>query len=394
MILGTWTKFLGMTGASPGFSTENPLKTAESGTFVQLSFPLKRPIIEEIMLKPVRSYLLRPLLVLAFVLPCLAADAQTDLVDPSWQNESQVKLIVTAWQQNFTLEDPLLVKVTLKNTSTEPETFIFAAESSFSVKFNIFDRDRNLLEKRPGVANLASADLISDLRAPRQITLCPDEEFTVKVDLNNAYAFRSDGRYLVQAVFNDSFNRRKVFSNPLWVNVRPNLAVATRLKTEETIRQREAETVMTPEGTVSYLLDAMRDKDWESFFKYVSLDKFVMLYSPWADAWHNADSDEVRQETLDNFKAWFKKVPEYNNLETYRIQNIVFPRDSHERVIHCYVKYNRNIQGINSYLYSFHLQQKGNKWYLYNMETVITKEKDWGNFDATKNPLGPTQRPQ
>jgi hypothetical protein len=345
------------------------------------------------MLNPVPSSLWRLIPALIACLPCLSAQAQTDLVNPAYETGGPVQLVVAAWQQNFTLDEPVTVKATLKNVSTEPQTFVFAPEASFSVEFNIFDRNRNLLGKRSGIAKLASADLKQDQRDPRQIRLCPDEEFTVKVDLNNWYAFTADGRYLVQAVFNDGFNRRKVWSNPLWINLKPNRQIAGRLRFEDEERAREAATVMTPEGTVSYLLDSLKEKDWESFFKYVNLEKFIMLYTPWAQTWTDAATDEERQEILGDFRGWLRKNAEYNNVETYRIQNIVFPRDPHERVIHCYVRYNRNI-AVNNYLYTFHLQQKGNKWYLYSMETVITKERNWGGFDASKNPLGPTQRPQ
>lgn len=318
------------------------------------------------------------------LLVCPLAYGQSDLVNPSWEEATPVRLVLTAYQQNFVLDEPLRVKVTLKNESTELQILSCPAETSFAFDFAIYDKFRTLRIKRPGVDNLSSKTIREDLRTAREIRLYPGEEWSTTIDLNNWFAFSTDGRHLVQGWFYDTRLRRKIWSNPLFVNLKPNPAIVRRLQVEEDLRLEEERTVMTPEGTVTFLLQSMTEKDWESVFKYMNLDKVIPLFQPFTLRWKEAVSPEERESITAEFRDWFKKSPEYNHLIKFKIQNVVYPADPDERVVYAYVRFSPKIDP-GTYLNAYSLRRRGNKWYVWNIDSKMSKTREMDGYDYNKD---------
>ena len=220
------------------------------------------------------------------------------------------------------------------------------------------------------------------LKDDRTVTLYPGEEFSVSVDLNNWYEISNNGRYQIQAWFNNKEEHKKIYSNPLNINLKPSGRIIAKLQLEETLAEEERQTTMSPEGTILYMMSAMKDHDWESVFKYIDFSKFMWAYAPYGQEYRSATTDEDKQTVVDNFKNWFKKAPLYANVNQFKLQNVVYPNDPKERIVYCFVGYAKKTNP-NDFLYTFSLRQKGNKWYVYNVESLITKMADWGEYDHT-----------
>jgi hypothetical protein len=310
--------------------------------------------------------------------------AQTDLINPSFSDEQQdIQLRVTAYKQNYTVDETIPVKITVKNISTEPRTITSLPEPALSYDIRILDSDRNLVERKGAFQEYMRHSVKDLLKNDRMVTLYPGEEFSVTVDLNLWYSLTNMGRYLVQVVFKDKESGQQVFSNPLHINLRPSARIIARLQIEEQLEEEERLTTMTPEGIVEFLLNAMKEKDWESHFKYIEQEKYVKAFAPFGREFDEAKTPEDREAVLARFRAWYTKVPEYNNLERFKIQNIVFQNDPRERIVYCYVAYSKKMRS-NDFLYTFYLRQKGNKWYLTNVESFITSRAEWGTFDKSQ----------
>lgn len=310
--------------------------------------------------------------------------AQTDLIDQSFSDEEQVlQLRVTAFKQNYTVEETIPVKITVKNISTEPQTITSLPEPAYSYDIRILDSDRNLIIRKEAYQDYMRSSVKDLLKNDRLVTLYPGEEFSVTVDLNLWYSLTNMGRYLVQVSFKDKESGKQVLSNPLYINLKPSGRIVARLQIEEQLEEEERLTTMTPEGTVEYLLNAMKEKDWESHFKYIEQPKYVKAFAPFGQDFIDAKTEEDRDAVLAKFRTWYSKVPEYNNMERFKIQNIVFQDDPRERIVYCYVGYSKKLRS-NDFLYTFYLRQKGNKWYLTNVESFISSRAEWGTFDRSQ----------
>ncbi|GEM_PF-5713404 len=310
--------------------------------------------------------------------------AQSDLIDQSYHTEeSPLQLRISAYKQNYTVNETIPVKITVKNISSEPRTITSLPEPSFSYDVNIFDSDRNLINRKESFNDYTRSSIKDFLKEERTVVLYPGEEFSVSIDLNVWYEITNMGRYLVQARFMDKEEGKAIPSNPLYINLKPSGRIIARLQIEEQLIEEERLTTMTPEGTVEFLMNAMKNQDWESYFKYIELPKFVKAYEPFAGQFDSASLEEEKNDVLTRFMAWYKNVPDYNKLERFKIQNIVFPADPRERIVYCYAGYSTKAKE-NDFLYTFFLRQKGNKWYLYDVESFISTGPEWGSFDRTQ----------
>lgn len=307
--------------------------------------------------------------------------AQSDLINPVFEDSYPVKFILSLNQQNYTFGESIPVKLTLKNLSKEVQIIPCPAESSFVFDFMIYDNTRELVIKK-----LKSLNLRDELKEERNIKLYPDEEFTVTVDLNNWYDFKTHGRHLIQGWFYDKRLNKKIWSNPVFINLKPDRVILKHLEIEDKLIKEEEERVMTPEGTVNFFLESMKIKDWEGVFRYINWDKIVLLFEPYDNLYKQALSSEEKENIISELKSYLKKIPEYNNLTEYKIQNIVFPADPDERIVYAYVRYNRMMPP--AYLNKYNLRRRGNKWYIWNIESQVVKTrlgKEWEEFDYNKN---------
>jgi hypothetical protein len=321
------------------------------------------------------------------ILSAAACFSQTSLINTAYLEDNDVQLVISLYQQNYTLSQPVTIKAVLKNTGTEERTISVYPEPSLCLNFNVIDADRNMAEKKSDYKNPALTGWKDGLKNTREIKLYPGEEFSQTIDINNWYNMTNSGRYSIQASFLDVKRGKPVWSNPAYVNIKPNERIIAKLKIEDEIRQQEADTVMTPEGTVKFMLDAMGHKDWESFFKYWNFEKALANWAKYNDKYQTAIDNEGRQSAIDSFKKWYKSIPEISTLRTYKIQNIVFPPDPRNRIVYCYVQYSERFP-LNRYLYAYSLQQKGNKWYLTGVDAFITKKnaskEESQDFDYTQ----------
>ena len=326
--------------------------------------------------------LIRHIFILLLVLAA-ALQAQTDLIDPSYQGEDNLlQFQLSAAKQNYVESEPILVKLTIRNITSEPQTISSFPEAALTYELNIFDSDRRLMRKRKEIRAFQKSDLKPGLKDDRTVTLYPGEEFSVSVDLNNWYEITNIGRYQIQAWFNSKDEHRKIFSNPLNINLKPSGRIIARLQIEDVLAEEERLTTMTPEGTVTYMLGAMKDQDWESAFKYMDFAKLMWAYAPYGQDFRAAVTDEEKQAVVDRFKNWFKNDWLYAHVGKFKLQNVVYPNDPKERIVYCFVGYEKKVNP-NDFLYTFSLRQKGNKWYLYNVESLITRMADWGEYDRT-----------
>lgn len=321
-------------------------------------------------------------LALFLILCASLVRAQSDLIDQSYQNSQDLECYIEAYQQTYTVGKPVLIRISLRNTGSEPVEITQFPDPWFSFRFHIFDSDRTMLSMLPGLNTRDENVHKSELLYRRTILLYPGEEVSQKIDLNNWYSFSNMGRHIIQCVFRDQDHDRELTSNPLFLQFKPGERIIAALRLEEEIRTREQNKTYTPEGTVEYILKSFHEKDWESAFRYIDFNTFIETsFQPWDDLFREARDPERKDLVITRFQEWFKES-EAVRVAGYKIQNIVFPERSDERVIHCYVQLEPGVVP-NTYLNTYYLRQKGNKWYLRKYESWVTKKQDFEHYDYT-----------
>ena len=319
-------------------------------------------------------------LILIFLLSLTPIWAQVDLVNKTYKTNRNIRFVISADQQSYTVGQPILVNVTIRNTGIEPITIQAYGEPFLSYQFSIYDSYRNLISNKIPFQHFQTNLLKPELQKEREITLFPNEAFSTKINLNTWMNLTNQGRYLIQANF--MYNKQKIFSTPLFITLKPSKKIIAHLKMEEIYKEREAKRTFTPQGTVEFILNAEKNKDWESFFKYLDLEKLVLIYKPYSQLYKKAFKSTKKASIINDFKTWLKNQPETQNLEAYKLQNIVFTDNPKQRIIYCYVRYSKKVIP-NNYLYKYSLKQKGNKWYLRNIESFVAKNNLWEQFDYT-----------
>jgi hypothetical protein len=218
----------------------------------------------------------------------------------------------------YLADDPIVVQITITNTSPSPYRFKLADDRAFSVVFDVRTMT-NRMVNNPG-ENLARRRAINQQVFFREITVESGESFSFQEDLRNYAELNQSGSYWIKVrmyqelVPPDLFRTEETLtgtgsvsleSNRLSLNIRPPAlpgpgGLPQALDVETNANRVRAP--LPPDQVVNYILSARQKEQWEKFFLYLDLEAMIVRDAPRQRQWL-AESEEGRRRMLARYRS-------------------------------------------------------------------------------------------
>jgi hypothetical protein len=215
-------------------------------------------------------------------------------------------------QKIYFLGDEIKVKLTLKNTSSDTFRFKIADYKVFNIDFDV--------RTTTNIASPHSEDFISDHTTDqyifyREMSLEPNEEYSIVEDLTDYIKLEKPGLYIIQCQFFPELRRGNIpymlKSNKLTLNVRPpvDMPEMRTVIEAETVKALKRE-ALSPDKTVDYTLRARQHAyqtgEWERFFLYLDLEQLYLQNETRKNEYINS-SEQQRRILIAQYKASLKE---------------------------------------------------------------------------------------
>ncbi len=232
----------------------------------------------------------------------------------SFAQESQdIKFEIRFYDQKiYFLGDDIKVKITLTNTGSGTYNFKVADDKVFNIDFEV-RTTKNIAS--PHAENFISQTTTDQYIFYRDISLEPDEEYSIVENLTDYIKLEKPGLYIVRCYFYPTLRRGNMpsmlSSNKLTLNVRPpvNMPEMRTVIEAETVKALKRESI-SPDKVVAYTINARQQAsqtgEWERFFLYLDLEGLYMQYEPRKKEYMNS-SEEQRRMLLARYREDLKK---------------------------------------------------------------------------------------
>lgn len=228
-------------------------------------------------------------------------------------------------QQMYFPGDPIELRLTISNNSSETFRFKLADERLFNLDFDIRGmNDGTVQPSEHFITEINSTQRVSY----REVDLLPGEELSFIEDVGD-YQSMGDGIFMMHARFFPELrgveHQDILISNTLTVSVREGFRRddASEMRVEQARAEAMQMAALPPDEVVAYALEARMHSREEQFFQYLDLES---LYTdqPRREAEYSRLSAQRRQETLEQYREllWSRSTQEGISLVPidYRIQ--------------------------------------------------------------------------
>lgn len=174
----------------------------------------------------------------------------------------------------YYMNDDLLIKVSIKNTGSEPVYIKVAENHIFNIDFDV----RTLTN----IGQALSMTYLRDMEKNRfllyrELNLQPGEDFGFVVPLKNYIELKEPGAYQIRAVFYPGLSKnKKLVSNTLSLSLRPSSGDKQFMNRLDEVTGDILRAVdMPPNEVVSYTLKGRQRENWAQFFLYLDLKSLI-----------------------------------------------------------------------------------------------------------------------
>ncbi|WP_010258196.1 hypothetical protein [Treponema primitia] len=272
-------------------------------------------------------------------------------------------------------DDPILVQITITNSSPSSYRFRLADDRAFSIDFDI--RTMTNLTVDP-------ADILIRRRSTsqqvffRDIAVESGESFSFVEDLRNYAALRRSGSYVVQVrmypeLYRNTINTPVALnsngvpleSNRLSLNIRPpalpgpgGVPLALDVETNANLVREK----LPPDQVVNYILSARQKGQWEKFFLYLDLEAMLIRNAPRQRQWL-AESEEGRRRMLARYRSELETEVTDGDIATipmeFQIERTTYSAE--EGTVSVLEKFKTG-NYIERKRYTYYLRQKDDVW--------------------------------
>lgn len=216
-----------------------------------------------------------------------------------------VELNIRLYNQHIYFpEDPIEIRVTIRNNGSDAYRFRLADDRLHNIDFDVRDMDNM---NTPPSDNFIRVNAGAQRVFYRDIDLLPGEEFSFIETLND-YRSISHGIYMVRALFypelrGGSSTQHTIRSNSLTLSVREGFRreEAGMIRVEEAVEEELQTAALAPDEVVAYTLEARMHSRKDQFLQYLDIER---LYT-----------DEARREREYTRMSAFERR---NVLQEYR----------------------------------------------------------------------------
>jgi len=312
-------------------------------------------------------------LILIFVL-CIFIGYSQDLTKYSDQFSSIDVSIKYFNKQIYHVGDPIVVEFNVVNTSRDPFLFISSFRKIFTFDFEVYTRTNRTVEhsKEYIIQRRQFQPVMND-----EITLKHHEVYGARIDISTWFDLTEPGEYIIRGEFYPNLitdNEYMFFSkNELYLNLKPpyteEIREKERIEEMETLKRKS----LPPYEVVDFILRSLMEKDFEKYFLYIKMEKFIMQFSNAKKQYLEA-KDIDKPIVIETFKEYLKgkntleNVPFDETIPTdFEIERTVIEKNNAEVTVLEYFEYGR-VTETKRYTYYLHLY--GDKWLVENYDVV------------------------
>ncbi|HDP81139.1 MAG TPA: hypothetical protein ENN21_09905, partial [Spirochaetes bacterium] len=189
--------------------------------------------------------------------------------------QSPFRLNVFMDRSSFSVDDPVMLHLIVRNFSDRKEYFVVYDELYTTYQPVVYTgrgREAEIIVPHR-LKGVPAGELIRD-RVPRIVELMPNETFVSSINLKEVYALEKDTEYRVKGFFTPDFKspltlasdnelRFKITRSPDFV---PRSGIA-RVNRE-----------VSPSEVVLLALTAEKEGNWGNYLKYIKSDIFINAY--------------------------------------------------------------------------------------------------------------------
>lgn len=280
---------------------------------------------------------------------------------------SDIQMSIQFFQQQLYYEgDPVKVKITLSNESSETYRFRLADSRMFNLEFDVKD-----MANQPAKPGSDYIKILSDNRPiyVRDVSIQPGEEFSFVETLND-YRVLKAGVYLVQGLFHPELLGNTTIaslnSNRLSLSIRPKerkvdmLGETLQAEVQEVLQLEQ----IPPDQVVAFMLSARQQNRKEAFFLYLDLPSLYQKEAARGEKYRRM-SETNRLDHLKEYKEqlWENMAndPLGKSPMHWKIDQTSY-RDTTGEVI-VTQEFNQD-QFVQIMEYRYKLERKQNVWYI------------------------------
>jgi hypothetical protein len=237
-------------------------------------------------------------------------------------------------------------------TTFQPIVFDMSGkEAEITVPYKI--ENRNIGELLPGLDK-------------RMVELGPGEMFTYTINVRDLYNLKLNIPYRVQGLFYPDFEESRLIKadNELTFRIVEQKHYNKPSEVDATERS------ISPKEVMLLTLRAEKDRDWNSWVKYVNVEKYINAFPEFVQKYLRANFEEKKEIEKDFIAFATRERDDY--LVDYRIVDELIEKDRATAYVDVIVD-RFGIRRTNRYKCRYTLEQYRNLWLVTDEEATVVK---------------------
>lgn len=280
-------------------------------------------------------------------------------------------------------ENPVLIRFTITNNTSETMRFKLADNRIFSVDFNVVNSKNIRLEHTEEFIRKRSTNQPVFFR---EISLEPGEEYSFIENIKDYIEIPQSGIYYMDGYFYPELNRHTVMSgdnpyikpvksNRLTLEVRPSVGAAslsivpTDPVTLDSLNRKQ----IPPDQVITDTIIARQKNSWDEFFLYMDLEEMILRDSSLAKKFIS-ESEDGRIRMIENYKISMRN-------KSAALDIIMVPNKFQIEKT-AYTPTEGSVSVIQWFDYSTYSEKKRYTYYLHQKDGI------WLIYDYTVDNLG------
>lgn len=280
-------------------------------------------------------------------------------------------------------ENPVLIRVTISNNTSDTMRFKLADNRIFSMDFNVVNSKNIRLEHTEEFIRKRSTNQPVFFR---EISLEPGEEYSFIENIKDYIEIPQSGIYYMDGYFYPELNRQTVMSsdnpyikpvksNRLTLEVRPSVGAASLsiVPTDPVTFDNLSRKQISPDQVITDTIIARQKNSWDEFFLYMDLEEMILRDSSLAKKFIS-ESEDGRIRMIENYKISMRN-------KSAALDIIMVPNKFQIEKT-AYTPTEGSVSVIQWFDYSTYSEKKRYTYYLHQKDGI------WLIYDYTVDNLG------
>ncbi len=276
----------------------------------------------------------------------------------------------------FTDNEPMLLYINIRNKSGLKKSFkIYDADYT---SFRPVVYDMNGREAETSVEYRLKNKSVSEVikkSGSRIIELSGNEIFTYTIDLAGIYRIIPEKEYRVKAFFSPNADNESaaLSSNQLKFNIVKRSGGAAESGISRIAKFSSPARSLSPFEVVMLFLKAEKDRNWENYFKYLDIDKYIKAYPDYVKIYNQAIriNDIERKEKIILEFVNFLKAQRSDYIINYEVHSELKGSESSSYVEAIVKRFAAGNPAYYKYRYS--LEKYENLWLITDVQVTVSK---------------------